>query len=358
MKSILLPLLLAALSLASASVFGKASEPTPLEVVSAQASGVYQNYGPSLAVDGKISDESRWVGGPDDEGNIWLELGLAEKQELVGVHLFTGYGDSDPVQSFRMEFLDESGEWVAIPSARVSKTPLTALRLPFDTTIDVVTDTLRIGILSTPDNLARIKEVRIWGAGSGGVPELKPDEVHLGSVMQSDIPEIYLNQSGFNLGAPKRFTAPTLPDGTAFSIHPAEGGEAVFSGTIEGHLGDFTAFEPDDERGYVVQAGGHSSVPFTVGLWQLERITYQNAVDFMIDSRHYVGNVTEERRRSYAWRDDHHFAWALRTLVPQYLSNPAAYERMPKRVSYVEPEPGLWGALEPYDEDAPDMVKL
>jgi hypothetical protein len=334
------------------------AEPEPLEVVSARASSVYGDYDAALAVDGEISDPSRWVAERDAEGRIWLELTLAERQEIAGLHVFSGYGDEDPISSFLLQFRDASGNWVSIPSARVSSNPLTALRIPFDTTVDVVTDRLRLHVIKTPDDIARVKEIRVWPAGPGGVPELKPDEVHPGTVLESDIPEIYLNQSGFNSGRPKRFTAPTLPDGTAFSIHPESGGDPVFTGSITDHLGDFSAFEPNDRREYVVKAGGHTSVPFTVGLWQLERITYRNAVDFMIDSRHYVGNVTEKRRRSYAWRDDHHFAWVLRTLVPQYLSNPAAYGRMPKRVSYVSPEPGLWGALDPYDERAPDMVKL
>jgi hypothetical protein len=174
----------------------------------------------------------------------------------------------------------------------------------------------------------------------------------------SEIPLIYLNQSGFNTGEPKRFTAPTLPEGTPFVIKPVGGGDLVHEGVIRGHLGDFSDFEPKDDREYVVHAGEHASVPFKVGLWHFERITYQPSIDFMVDSRHYVGNYRKGCRGSFGWRDDHHFAWVLRSIVPQYLSNPAAHERMPKQIQYEAPRENLWGALEPYDESAPDIVKL
>lgn len=98
-----------------------------------------------------------------------------------------------------------------------------------------------------------------------------------------------LRLGGCNLGKPTRFTAPTLPDGTAFAIHPEKGGDALFHGNIQDHVGDFTEFDPTGDEEYLVKAGKESLVPFTIGRWQLERITCQLAIDFMVDSRHYVG---------------------------------------------------------------------
>ncbi|MEY3894563.1 MAG: hypothetical protein RLZZ214_82, partial [Verrucomicrobiota bacterium] len=100
-------------------------------------------------------------------------------------------------------------------------------------------------------------------------------------------------------------------------------------------------------------------VPFRIGQWWLERVTYQGAVDFMIDSRHHLGNDRAVCKGSFGWRDDHHFGWELHTLVPQFISNPSAYERMPRQVKYEKPKDAkLWGALEPPSENAPDIVKL
>ncbi|MCH5376031.1 MAG: hypothetical protein JJ992_18840, partial [Planctomycetes bacterium] len=241
-----------------------------------------------------------------------------------------------------------------------------ALAIAFDDTVEVKTEKLRLWITRTHQGHARVKEVIIWPAAQGGLPPLSaPASAPAAApgkaapTSQSAIPLIYLNQSGFNLGKPKRFTAPTLADGTAFAIRPAKGGDAVAQGTLKDHIGDFSSFNPQDDEEYVVEAGGLKSVPFRIGNWWLERVTYQGAVNFMIDSRHYVGNSRPPCKGSFGWRDDHHFGWELHTLVPQYLSNPSAYDRMPHQVKYEKPKnPKLWGRLEPYKEDAPDIVKL
>jgi hypothetical protein len=65
-----------------------------------------------------------------------------------------------------------------------------------------------------------------------------------------------------------------VPAGSAFTVEPARGGPAVFTGTLVGQVGDFTAFNPTDDREFVVVAGPHTSVPFRIGQWWLERVTY------------------------------------------------------------------------------------
>ena len=343
----------------------KTKQATPIKAIRATASAVHGSYKAGNAIDGVVSDESRWVGKADAQGTFWIALHLAATRKIGGIHLYSGYKNEAAVEAFHFEFKGKDGTWQRIPSSTVSGNTSNALRLTFDTTVDVETDTLRLVVTKTHQELARIKEIVVWPDGADlpglGVGVKGFQQAATGRKPASGakaIPKIYLNQSGFNLGEPKRFTAPTLADGTAFGVHPGKGGEAVFTGTIRAHIGDFSAFNPKDPREYVIKAGGEESVPFTIGLWQFERIVYQRAVDFMIDSRHHVGNYTKPCKGSFGWRDDHHFAWVLRTLVPQYLSNPAAYERMPRQIKYVKPRSNLWGALEPYKEDAPDIVKL
>ena len=334
--------------------------PQPLTATSATASSEQARYPAAKAIDGEVSDASRWVSQPSREP-AWLVVDLGAPQRLAGVHLFSGYGNTAPLNDFELQ-MDRQGEWVTIPSALVSGNQATALALPFDGTMTVETSRLRLWITATHQDTARVKELVVWLGEAGEVPPLPRTGAGgelVCTIPHTEITPLYLNQSGFNTGKPKRFTAPTLPDGTPFELRPAGGTEALFTGQIRNHIGDFTAFEPSVEREYVVTAGGLVSVPFRIGPFWFERTIYQNAVDFMIDARHYVGNDRNTCRGSFSWRDDHHFSWQLHTLVPQYLSNPSAYERMPSQVSYEAPtNPKLWGALEPYQEDAPDIVKL
>lgn len=87
-------------------------------------------------------------------------------------------------------------------------------------------------------------------------------------------------------------------------------------------------------------------------------------VDFMIGARHYVGSTDVIQPLSWAWRDGDTFNWALRSLVAQYLSNPAAYQQMERKITYLKNESfpqeyqGKWGKLTRYNPDAPDIVKL
>lgn len=332
---------------------------SPLKVRGAKASSALDKNTPAKAIDGVISDASRWVSQPSATP-AWLELDLDGPHKLTGVHLYSGYQGEDPLESFVVQFWS-GGQWQDIPSAKFVNNQSTALAIPFDETVEVTTDRLRVWITSTHNGQARVQEIVVWPASVGSLPPLavKGATKSKKALADEPVPLIYLNQSGFNLGRPKRFTAPTMADGTRFEVRPAKGGEALFNGTLKQSIGDFSAFNPTDEREYVVVAGTNMSEPFRIGMWWLERVSYQGAVDFMIDSRHYVGNSRAKCNGSFGWRDDHHFGWELHTLVPQLLSNPSAYERMLQQIKYEPPaDPKLWGKLQPYHADAPDIVKL
>ena len=303
MKTYLRPHFLVGLLLLGASCLPAAEPaPQPLKLRAARASSVYGDFTADKAIDGIISDTSRWTSA-SSKAPAWLELDLGATHTLAGLHLYTGLGTGSALRDFKVQFWS-AGQWIDIPSATVAGNKSTALSLAFDDTVTVKTDRLRLWIIATPDGYARIKEVLIWPASGRTLPPLAvPTAAHGAPVAPTEsLPLIYLNQSGFNLGRSKRFTAPTLPDGTPFEVRPASGGAAVLSAKIAGHIGDFSAFDP---------------------------------------------------------ANDHHFGWELHTLVPQWLSNPAAYTRMPRQISYEPPtDPKLWGALTPYRADIPDLVKL
>ena len=197
----------------------------------------------------------------------------------------------------------------------------------------------------------------LW-MGIAGVA--RADQVSAASVadIPAEAPFIFVNQSGYNAEAPHRFTAVNFPDGATFTVQTLESAEVLFTGTLSQGIGDFSALMTPTSDELVIRIDAITSDPFRVGPWWLERVTYDLAMDFMVQSRNHVGNVDTPAGYTYAWRDDHQFAFHLRTLVSQFLAHPEATHRLKSRITYSEPVEGVWGALAPFDETAPDIVKL
>lgn len=197
---------------------------------------------------------------------------------------------------------------------------------------------------------------------------------------------IALNQIGFETARPKRFTAPKAPDGTWFSVRLASGGEALFSGTVTGGVGDFSALRPADsvER-YVVEMQGDDakpvvSDPFLIRANLYHEQFWQGAVDFLVDSRSAIG-THPSAYGGCPWRDGTYYDAILPALVLFYLSDPDAAKAMPRQIDWSaektrftapgfkfdDKDPGAKGFMNSvrayYDldapaADAPDVVKL
>lgn len=174
-----------------------AAEPTPQPIAIEGSSDLVVSQGSSAdkAVDREVNDESRWAEGSDKDGRTWLELQLPSKTKLAGIHLYSGYGNTAALENFHLEFLNASGKWATIPSADVTGNQSTALRLPFDTTLEVETDRLRLVVPESHQGLARIQELVVWPLGSD-VPAIETGE-KAGLPEEEEVPKIYLNQSGF-----------------------------------------------------------------------------------------------------------------------------------------------------------------
>ncbi len=173
--------------------------------------------------------------------------------------------------------------------------------------------------------------------------------------------KIMVNQSGYNLNLPKRFTAPLASDQTTFIIKRVKDEEVVFDGSIQNQVGDFSAFNPVDIGEYYIEAGGERSVPFTIGPFWMEKVSYQPALNFMIDSRSWIGDVMDSTETGVGWRDGHQFSFEIPTLVLQYLSNPIVYEQMPRQITYggrnETPTIMIGGFGEGAQRDASDVQK-
>ncbi|WP_326794242.1 hypothetical protein OG946_00965 [Streptomyces sp. NBC_01808] len=157
---------------------------------------------------------------------------------------------------------------------------------------------------------------------------------------------VLLNQSGFGLGEPKRFTAPRAEDGAAFTVSDASG-KVRYRGKVTDGVGDFTAFDPRDTGDFVVTvngaAGQGTSVPFGIGAYWIDRVSYSRAIEFMSGSRCYFGDFTRKAEgpglisdeyghracmKAVTWRDGAQYSKEIQTLVDLYLANPSAFEQI------------------------------
>jgi len=139
------------------------------------------------------------------------------------------------------------------------------------------------------------------------------------------VPIISLNQIGYQTSAPKRFTAPTALGGQTFQIASTAAPQTVlFSGTISGLLGDFTAFQPASDGPYVISytpPGGTvvSSYPFLIQEDLIQEKLVKPAIDFMIDSRSGVGTHPSAYGGA-PWRDGTYYSFEVPSLIYLHLN--------------------------------------
>lgn len=175
---------------------------------------------------------------------------------------------------------------------------------------------------------------------------------------------VFVNQSGYNLGQPKRFTAPKAVDGDPFRVIDASG-VVRDEGTVRGQVGDFTSFDPADTGPYTIvvdgAAGTGESVPFGIGVDWVERVSYHRAIQFMTDVRCYYGDFSKmmyggtDPQNCYlgvGWRDSHQMSFELPSLIDMYLANPSAFKRIH------DPDARYIGLPVQLPADTPEIVRL
>ena len=176
---------------------------------------------------------------------------------------------------------------------------------------------------------------------------------------------IFVNQSGYNLHMSKRFTAPEADDGSTFEIKRAADEKLLYQGNISGHIGDFSDFTPEDIGPYIIEVSSNDqfgkSVPFNIGANWIQKVSYQKAIDFMLDSRCWWGDArnlsptdsTTSCGRGVAWRDGVQYSFEVPSLIMLFLSNPGAFvvERMPIQGPYL-------GLRHQLPDDTPEIIRL
>ncbi len=174
---------------------------------------------------------------------------------------------------------------------------------------------------------------------------------------------VIVNQTGYDLGGPKRFTAPRALDGEAFRVVDADD-VVVYEGVVRGQVGDFSALDPSSTGPYRIllsgTAGEGESYAFGIGANWTERVSYRNAIAFMTDVRCFYGDLSSRAlngtdalcKAGLGWRDSHQMSFEIPTLVDLYFANPSAIGaiRMPgARYDWLQ---------YPTTADAPEVARL
>jgi len=308
----------------------------------ALASSSQNGFSPEKAIDGNSDQSSSWKSNVTSESS-WLMVRLPGATEIVRIDV--NFAVNSPILAeFKLQIM-HNGSWQNVREIKENNQQEVSIALKKPVLSD------RIRFFAQTNKEVAITELAIYG-----------QEYVDSSAL--DVKKVLVNQSGFNLNRPKRFSAPNLSATAPFTVIDQSTKQVVFSGALNNHVGDFSEFNPLSSNNFMVVVEGEESYPFRIGVNWMERVTYRNMVDFMLGARHYVGTTDEIRPLSWEWRDGDFFNWAEQSLVSLYLSNPAAFDRMEQTVQYVPNDSfpkeyhGMWGKLEAYAANTPDIVQL
>ena len=148
-----------------------------LQTVSADSLG--SSTAASEAVDGIVSNESRWIS--DSSGPHWLEVELTAPYPVGSAQLYLGYNDELTVGSFELQYHD-GAVWQTITS--VTNNTATDLNLIFPSPIENAT---RYRFYTT-ESTARIKEFVLLPPNGGAGHPLGTDvNLNLASLREPDV---------------------------------------------------------------------------------------------------------------------------------------------------------------------------
>ena len=297
-----------------------------LELVSASSSA--DNQPASLAVDG--NDYTYWES-LDIGSSHWLTIHLNKKTKIdrVVISNFTGFTE------LAVKIWDGSS-WVNVFQGSAQSQVL----FGFD---PVETEKIRL------EPITKNSAVRIYNV----------------EIMRANSQPVYLNQSGYNIDRSKRFTVPLVEDEGEFFITRKNSSKILYQGKLSSQKGDFTDFKPVDPGPYVITVDDNinsgTSTPFKINPYLLERVSYQSAINFMIDSRCWWGNsmnysptdTDSNCATGVAWRDGVQYSFEIPSMIKMYLANPDAFNitRMPVQGPYL-------GLRHELPETTPEIIRL
>lgn len=297
-----------------------------------QASSEAGRHSAENVADSVVSEESTWMPGPDP-GPHWLELRFRSPEAPSEAHVFFSGLNGGPIPTGGFHFEEYDGHsWKALPASTSGSSELPCiLRLQFQSPVR----SRRIRMVSELEEGIGVTEMALFA-----------ESVEIGTGIQYTEPDgvlVCVNQIGYNSSLPKRFTVPGAADSSGplrFSVVRLRDHEKVFSGLVEGGIGDFSAYRPEDETSeFVIELESEAeeiigrSYPFRVAPSALEDSVVTPAVDFMIDARSVVG-THPSAYGGMPWRIGSRFSYELPSLALLYMAMPEELDALPRQINW------------------------
>jgi hypothetical protein len=305
----------------------------------------------SLAIDGLVSDASRWLAAEDD-AKPWIELAFPQPQKVGMIDVFSGWKDGSSLQNFDVS-VEIQGSAGVSPAWKIRNNNQTSKRIYIDR--DKVS---KIRLALTEKGPARIREIAVYDnkEALGLLDVGDAGQVEQSFAIDLRQHQIGLNQIGYLTARPKRFTAPLTEDGVEFTIQ--DGDTIFYRGKIEHGIGDFSAFQPaDSETRYTITLHGgdlknNTSEPFLIRENLAQEQYWQTATDFLNDVR----SVTGTHPSAYggcAFRDGTYYDAIVPALVEFYLADQAFVDAMPRQIDWQAEKARVMAADFPFDANNP-----
>ena len=300
-----------------------------------------RRYPADKAVDGIVSDNSRWV---SSDVPAWLEIDVPDRASVHSAHVYSGWGSGAAIRSFHFE-AKRGGRFVRVRGSAVKENDKAFVSVDFAQ--PVVAASIRLVVDESPNDRARIREVMLWserGVAKGVGASSKSDPGLIRKPLDRDQHLIAVNQVGYVTDGPKRFTCPLTEDGAKFRVvavgEGADGGdgEVVFEGEIRDGIGDFSALRVEGARDFRIEVEGGDLKPgrsdtFRVATGLLQDQYWQPAVDFMIDCRSVVG-THPSAFGGCAWRDGTYYTFEVPSLVMMLYADEQRIVAMPRQIDW------------------------
>ncbi|MGB1875111.1 MAG: hypothetical protein ACPHNY_09000 [Akkermansiaceae bacterium] len=332
-----------------------ANEINLAEGAKVRASSEREGASASLAVDGVVADNSRWLAAEGDQ-RPWIELAFPAPQKVGMVDVFSGYltgnQNGDSLRDFDIS-VQVKGNWQQDNSWQVRSNTQTSKRVYIDR--DAVS---KIRLTLTKPGPARIREIAVYDnkEALGLLDVGAAGQVEQSFAIDIRQHQIGLNQVGYLTTRPKRFTAPLSGDGTEFTIQ--DGDTILYRGKIKDGIGDFSAFQPaDSETRYTITLHGgdlknNTSKPFLIRENLAQEQYWQAATDFLNDVR----SVTGTHPSAYggcAFRDGTYYDAIVPALVKFYLADQTFVDAMPRQIDWQAEKARVMAADFPFDANNP-----